>query len=85
MQSLAESIQLAGHSLMYCKPPISGVGRAILPAAGFQPAGLGCSSAAMWGRMASCGRLSIGLLATKYTPREGRLTIGLQDTILPHK
>src|SRR5436305_1282002 len=38
-----------------------------------------------WGRMVSCGRLSIGLPVGCTSLQEGRLTIGLQDTILPHK
>ena len=41
--------------------------------------------AALWGRMASCGRLSIGLPVSCTSLQEGRLTIGLQDSILPHK
>src|SRR5437868_49125 len=40
---------------------------------------------ALWGRMPSCGRLSIGLPVGLPSSEEGRLTIDLQDGILPHK
>ncbi len=39
----------------------------------------------LWGRMESCGRLSIGLPVPCTPLQEGRLTIGQQDSILPHK
>jgi general secretion pathway protein G len=39
----------------------------------------------LWGRMESCGRLAIGLPVRCTSLQEGRLPIGLQDSILPHK
>jgi len=42
----------------------------------------------MWGKMASCGRLAIGLLALRATESDESPyrpdTIRLQDAILPH-
>src|SRR6266699_7068179 len=46
----------------------------------------GCGYAALWGRMKSCGRLSIGPAESCTSPPEGRLTIGRRissDFIFP--